>query len=263
MSSSQGSTPSDSGADAAPCVTSLAALLSARPDAGMGDAGQAGDAGDAGQAGDAGDAGQAGDAGDAGQVGDAAADDAEAAAPGEAAAPVGPSLLFDFDQGNVFSSLGHWDYAGVGGALGYSSEGHVCPGSLVASTNFDGKQFPQLHRFLFDSAQNWTGYTKLHIWLKVEAATSSTLGSVQAYVQDYAISGDFNTDNSSVSESTLADGNWHEMVFDLVPNLDAGSSSYDPTAVNQVGIQANASGSAYDGGPLPLVKVFVDDIWLE
>ena len=78
-------------------------------------------------------------------------------------AGVTPSLLFGFDPGTEFSNLGHWAYAGGStGAMDFSTEGHTCPGSLAATTNFAGNQYPTLQQFLFNSAQNWTGFTKIH-----------------------------------------------------------------------------------------------------
>jgi hypothetical protein len=188
------------------------------------------------------------------------------AAGSDASAP-SPTLLFGFDPGNEFSSAGHWAYGGGStGSLSFSDVGHTCPGSLAATTNFEGMQYPILQQFLFDgTAGDWTGYTKLHAWIKVVMSPSTDIGSAGTFVQNYSFAHGFDTDGSGVTGAS--DQNWHESVLQLVPTAaDAGSNGYDPGAINQFGVQAGAGGTAYsaaDGGALPVATVYIDDIWLE
>ena len=62
-----------------------------------------------------------------------------------------------------------------------------------------------------------------------------------------------------MAATLFSDGDWHEIVLNLVP-----ASNYVPTAINQTGVQIIARGvaPATPSAPVP-TTVFVDDVWLE
>ncbi len=67
--------------------------------------------------------------------------------------------------------------------------------------------------------------------------------------------------NTLPDGGSFADGNWHEILFDIAGN----SGSITVNDIDQFGVQIVTAGSAPGGGPAtpPSVTLFVDDVWLE
>jgi hypothetical protein len=174
---------------------------------------------------------------------------------------VSPQLLFGFDNG-LTATTGAWANE-ADGTMTASTDGHTCPGSLLVTTSFSKSQYPILAQFAYTAAANWTGYTKLHMWVKVTTTSYATLGLVQAWENDNVSPGGFYAPDPMYGTTPWSDGGWHEVVLTLTPApvSDAGAANYDPTKVGEFGVQAGAS--SYDGGAFPLVSFNVDDIWLQ
>jgi hypothetical protein len=107
------------------------------------------------------------------------------------------------------------------------------------------------------SAQNWTGFTKLHFHVKVatEAANYANLSFVQGTVNGGGFLG-----GGYTNASTFADGKFHEIVVTLTPG-----TNYNPAAVVAYGVQLSTMSAAPDGGPAVPgpATLELDDIWME
>jgi hypothetical protein len=141
-------------------------------------------------------------------------------------------------------------------------EGHSCPGALAMSANFTVYGPLEKVLGLINFNANWMtpkAYTRMHAWVKVPLPSSGTLDHLDAI--QLAV----NTNNytsflgNTVPVSPWVDGDWHEIVLDLVP-----STSYVPADIRQIGVQLIAKGVAGAGPSAPVPTTFyVDDIWLE
>ncbi len=239
-----------------------------------------GEAGDA-QASD----GQAGD----GQAGDAAATDARSEGGGDATTDAGvcvttiaslggsadageggaaPMVLFDFDTSSADAGLGTnfsnstYPTADATGTLGLTAaDGHPCAGALTLAVTFTacGPHDDIYYNYgSGTSAKNWTGYTKLHAWLKIVTTDYSDIQGVEPRVDSNAYASKLY--GGFVSGSTLADGGWHESVSTLAPGGD-----YTPSGINgfQFELQTISCG-ADGGGPVPAsATLLIDSIWIE
>jgi hypothetical protein len=195
-----------------------------------------------------------------------------------------PLLLFSFD--GVTGSPTGWaetvasqpDGGTFDPTLSSSSIiGHTCPGSMEVTNPFTAyfaKQETSNTQYNYGLggdgglAHNWVGYKTLHLWIKVTttAASYAGLNGVQVFVQSGS---DYQHYRSSYYYyTTFTDGAFHHVTQDLTPNLDADAASgseFDPTQVNDFGVQVQAAGSEPDGGPATpsTFQMYVDDIWLE
>ncbi|MBV9948402.1 MAG: hypothetical protein JOZ69_16240 [Myxococcales bacterium] len=275
------------------CTTTVGLLLSpGTPDGGADDAASAADTGADGGANGAADASSL-DAGDAAReagrdaAGDGAADAApdgsndasravasdgaaDVMAPGDAASEGGthldPLLLFGFDNG---SNLG-WGSNAVTGAtvsLGATlNDGHACLGALQLYTTYTAYNANPLVQFVYGGnaagAMNWSGRSKLHVWLKVTTSDYTALSGARAFVlsNNYVSFG-----SPLVGAATLADRLWHETTVDLTPPPAGGGSALDPSVINGLGAQIVNQSAATAGGPAAPspTTLLVDDIWLE
>jgi hypothetical protein len=220
--------------------------------------------------------GTAGDAGPAGDGGDGA---------------TGPQLLFGFDGvTDGVTPPGWYLYsqqtvdASFDSALSASATvGNTCPGSLVLTTSFTAYGDGVTAQYAWGTygadgggvgALDWTGRTMLHANVKVVATADmlAQLNGIQLAVQtgggtypDYL--GDF------VGITSFSGGGFVPMTLSLVATSDAstGNGVYDPTKVEQIGVQIlslNAAPEAgvdasTDGGANGPIVVYIDDIWLQ
>jgi hypothetical protein len=173
-------------------------------------------------------------------------------------------ILDDFDgqadAGPGSSWNGYFNMGSVGTFGVTNTDGHTCNGALdLAVTTY--AQYGTNVQAYFNyggSAQDWTGYTKLHAWLKIVSSDYSTIQGVEPRVDSsgYAdkLFGGF------VSGSTFADGGWHETV---VP-LTAGAS-YVPAGVNGYQFELQLVGAKPGGAAAtpPAATLLVDSIWIE
>jgi hypothetical protein len=168
-------------------------------------------------------------------------------------------LLSSFDNGNV-----GWS-AGVSG-LAYTfaslrNDGHTCPGAISLNVQYMayGDSGADVES-TYGTAADWTGFTKVHAWAKLATATFAAVGGVQAFVQSNGYANYAN--GGYVNASTFMDGNWHEIVFDM---LNPGFGTVTFNAINRIGIQVVVQGARADGGPPAPTEVtlVVDDVWLE
>lgn len=242
------------------------------------------DAGDAGPEDDAADAGAGqGDAGDAADANDGGTTDTRDAGPADAGCTTtfGGDVLYAFDNNAlVFSGPapnpagplppGWFAYPEPAGSAALkqsgtawtTNEGHTCPGAMVVTSNFTVYGTLEKVMALINFNANWATpkmYVRMHAWVKITMPAGAT-------TLDYldGIQLDANTDNYmafkgvTVSASSFADGNWHEIVLELMP------PSYVATDIRQVGVQLIAKPTASASTPAPFpTTMYVDDIWLE
>jgi hypothetical protein len=238
-------------------------------DAGSRDSGSSSDAGDAttpdasdgsSSAADGGDASQEVDAADAApacvttleSLGGAATDDAGKT----------EMILFSFDAADAgtasdFSHSTDSNTTATSTSAVTSTDGYPCQtGALsVTTTYISGNPNTYVYHDYHNPGQNWSGYQKLHVWLKVETTDYATISGVVPQIDstNYTL----HLFQGYIAGSTFVGGGWHESVLDL-----AASGSFDPTNVNgfQFKLQTTASS---DGGVIPQATLLIDSIWLE
>jgi hypothetical protein len=173
-------------------------------------------------------------------------------------------ILDDFDgqadagPGASWSGYFNMGSAGTFGVTG--TDGHTCNGalSLAVTTYTQYGTNVQAYFNYSGSVQDWTGYKKLHAWLKVVSSDYSTIQGVEPRVDssNYAdkLFGGF------VSGSAFADGGWHETVVPLTA-----SASYVPAAVNgyQFELQLVGTKPGSAAATPPAATLLVDSIWVE
>jgi hypothetical protein len=219
--------------------------------------------------------GDAMDAGNAPDVRDATASDGPCTTvfPGD--------LLYTFDTGtSVFTGpapsqsalpAAQWfSYGEPAGSAGLqqsttgwsSTEGHSCPGSLTMTANFTVYGSAEKVLALINFNANWAvpkAYQHLHAWVKIMVPSTGTIDHLDG-IQLAANTNNYNAFlGVTVPASGFADGNWHEIVLNLVPG-----SNYVPDIINQSGVQLIAKGAAPPSMAVPVpTAIFIDDIWLE
>ncbi len=188
----------------------------------------------------------------------------------EAAAPLQPELLFGFDNG---ADLG-WGAnptanttLSVGASL---TDGHSCPGAVSLYATYAAYGPNPLLSFNYGGngggSVDWSGRTKLHMWVKVLTTNYSTVAYVQAFV---SANGYVFMSGGGFNGTQLSDGAWHESIFNIPPvpanPNPEGGAVFDPAFVNAFGAQIGTQSAAADGGPSvpPPTTLLVDDIWLE
>jgi hypothetical protein len=195
----------------------------------------------------------------------------------------GGDLLYTFDtmtgtytgKAPPLSALppsGNWfAYAEMGGSAGLldgstawsETEGHSCPGSVALTANFTVYGGSEKTMALVNFGANWAtpkAYARLHAWVKVAIPPST--GTLD-HLDQILLATNTNNYNAfqgaPLSASTFADGDWHEIVRELIPG-----TTYYPASVNQVGVQISARGvaPASPSAPVP-TTIYIDDLWLE
>ncbi len=181
----------------------------------------------------------------------------------------GNAVQFAFNGGAIdgwtAGATSHIGFSFPTTSLGASlTEGHSCPGALLLAVDFPRYNINQsgyIEYFYGDTpnGRNWSGYTAIHAWIKVEGADLSELAGVTFAVQ----SGNYMFfQRTSVAGADLSD--WHEVVVDLtVP--PANNAGVVITDVQQIILNASLNLFPADGAaPTPSqVMLLVDDIWLE
>jgi hypothetical protein len=173
-------------------------------------------------------------------------------------------ILDDFDgqadagPGSSWSGFFNSGSVGTFGVTG--TDGHTCDGALaLAVTTYT--QYGTNVQAYFNyggSVQDWTGYKKLHAWLKVVSSDYSTIQGVEPRVDSsnytQKLYGGF------VNGSAFADGGWHETVVPLTA-----SASYVPAVVNgyQFELQLVGSKPGAAAATPPAATLLVDSIWIE
>jgi hypothetical protein len=224
----------------------------------------AGGTGEAGSAGGGGAGGTGGGAG--GSAGGTGGSAGGGGATGVCTTSFPGRLLFDFDGGaNAgWGAVVDGDNANSGLAPSFGStlaDGHTCPGAIMVDVPFTAYSSKEAvsATFNYGTAADWTGFSKLHFWIKIETSTIAELNGVQTFIQSngYAIY----TSQFTNASPTFVNGDWQEVVMDLDPS----SNTPVLSTVNQLGVQvllASAAPSAGPATPNP-VTFLVDDIWLE
>jgi hypothetical protein len=174
-----------------------------------------------------------------------------------------PKVLFAFDDASDAGVDPNFvSFSDVGSSLGSPTldtlDGHPCAGSLTASAAYGpiGPRMQIYYNYGPGNAQDWTGYSTLHFWVKVVATDPATIAGVEPrvdtnnYTQFYG---------NYVSGTTLGDGGWHEATIDLPP-ADAGTA-YTPSAVD--GFQLEFQTTSWDGGVGVGATFLIDSIWLD
>ena len=227
--------------------------------------------------GDAGDNNDAGDAAGTPDGGDGGASDAVSCPPA-----FGGDLLYVFDtSANVFAGPapaltalppgGIWfAYAETGGSAGLSAsttawnatEGHSCPGSAALTANFTVYGAAERVMALVNFNANWAtpkAYARFHAWIKIAAPSTGNLDHLDG-LQLITNTNSYSAfQGAFVSASLFADGDWHEVVRDLVPG-----ATYVPGVINQAGVQIIAKGAPPAGSTAPVpTTIYIDDLWVE
>lgn len=182
------------------------------------------------------------------------------------AADASPSavVIADFDGPADAGAAANWSTFSVSGVTDTlsptGSDGHPCPGALnleVASYSYYGTNIQAYYNYNSD-VQDWTGYTKLHAWLKVVSSEYDIIQGVEPRVDSHSYSDKLY--GGFVSGATFADGNWHEAVVPLTSG-----ASYDPTEINGYQFELQLVGAQPSGAPAtpPPASLLIDSIWIE
>jgi hypothetical protein len=246
----------------------------------FGGVGGSGEGGSAGQftGGSGGDGGGAGGSLGGAYTGGSAGEDAggSAGVGGDSTGPIpctsivtgAGTLVSDFD---LPGSAAGWSAVPNGssvGGLGDSfvarnvSQGHACPGSLAFTVPFSvyGVAEDANTQVNFAPTRDWTGYTRLHAWVRIPDPGTGSLNHLNA-VRLAVLSGNWSIYSSLWAPiAEFADFGWHELVLDLTA-----APAADLTVVNQIAVQVFALGTPPEGGPAAPVstQIYIDDIWLE
>jgi hypothetical protein len=228
--------------------------------AAAGSTGMAGAGGKGGAAG--GSAGSTGTAGTGGKGGAGAGGAAGSSGPCTTSFGAGNKVLYDFahatvDGGTVDGGVDGWATEGQGNSIAYSATiGHTCPGSVQLSIPGVIGQTADLIDVLLPSA-DWTGFSKLHIWVKVQTTDYAPGSTLYLYVQANAFADEV-ANYQLIAGSPFTDGGFHEMVLDLTTF----TSAQDLMDVDKIDLSVSLP-TAADAGPLAPVTVSIDDVWLE
>jgi hypothetical protein len=141
-------------------------------------------------------------------------------------------------------------------------EGHSCSGALAMTASFTVYGPLEKVLGLINFNANWMtpkAYTRMHAWVKVALPSSGNLDHLDAIQLAVNSNNYMSFLGNTVPVSPWVDGDWHEIVLDLVP-----STNYLPADIRQIGVQLIAKGVAGVGPSAPVPTTFyVDDIWLE
>ena len=122
-------------------------------------------------------------------------------------------LLFAFDNG---SNVG-WtaDVTGLGYTFnGVTNDGNTCPGAISLTVQFNAFGNPgEDVSYGYGTAADWTGFSKLHAWVKLVTSTYAAVNGVQPFVQSNSYNSYVN--GGFVGQSTFSNGAWHELVLDF------------------------------------------------
>lgn len=144
-----------------------------------------------------------------------------------------------------------------------ATEGHSCPGSLVLTVPFSVYGPAEIAEAQGNFSADWTGYTTLHVWVKLEEPAGGSLDYLNG-VQLFVLSDGYaEYDNTFVSASTFDDFDWHEITVDMATE---GTVLGD---INQVGVQLlahesqeNAGGDGAPDAP-ETTSAYIDDIYVD
>jgi hypothetical protein len=141
------------------------------------------------------------------------------------------------------------------------------PGSLHAQLTFPlGVGSFSLIERGFNNAQDYSCFTKIHMWLKITSPASSIGFMLGPYIIDINNVGAYGMSWSPFTNPNLAsvaDGNWHELMTTLVGPKSTiakiGLQIQSPTPAADAGSDASS-----DARPTQdPVDVFIDNVWLE
>jgi hypothetical protein len=175
----------------------------------------------------------------------------------------GSQLLYSFDSGYSpwFPEVSGLDYAF--GAT--KTDGHTCPGAVTMTVQFAsyGDPSASLSTTFNNTPQNWSSYVKLHIWVRLITTNYAAVNGVQSFINSNGYA-NYSNSNVFLGGSTFSDGNFHEVVFDLLhPNPFTGAVVLG--VINKMGVQVLVQDVPQDGG-VPAaapIQLLVDDVWLE
>jgi hypothetical protein len=178
-------------------------------------------------------------------------------------AGVSPMVLFSFDPGSTAFDGGldpNWtSYGTPSPSLGTTpTDGHPCSnGALTLAVAQPAFSSDYGTYYSYSTAQDWTGYTQLHAWLKVVTTDYTTIAGVEPRVDSASfvdrLYGGF------VDGTTFSGGGWHETIVALAPG-----ASYVPATVSGFQFELQIA-AAVDGGAStpPQATLLVDSIWIE
>jgi hypothetical protein len=143
------------------------------------------------------------------------------------------------------------------------ADGQPCAGSLTTTVTYTvfGPKTQLYYNYGAADAQDWTGYSTLHFWVKVVTTDPTTIAGVEPRVDSSTTYAQFY--GNFVFGTTLSDGGWHEATIDL-PAADAGTQ-YTPSAVVGFQVELQTAFASADGGATapPDATFLIDSIWLD
>jgi hypothetical protein len=165
--------------------------------------------------------------------------------------------------GSIAATTGDWN----------GTEGHACPGAFEVFVPFGSYETRnRVDAILNFDAEDWTGFSVLHAWIKLKSpdvTTPSTnpatyLGTIELVVQSSSDGAKYDgyLYVSAPAPALLSDRKWHELKLAL-PAAD--NQEYHPTAVLNIGIQVSVASTPPGAAPAtpPDTTFEIDDIWLE
>ncbi len=175
----------------------------------------------------------------------------------------GNQLLYSFDSG-----YGNWfaEVQNLGYSFGFSpTEHNTCPGALSMTVDFVSYGDPgaSVSTTFGNTPANWTGFSKLHIWVKLVTTDYTAINGIQSFINSNGYA-NYSNSNVFLGGSTFSDGAFHELVFDLNhPNTSTGAVFF--SVINKMGVQLLVKGAPTEGGvpSAAPVDVLIDDVWLE
>jgi hypothetical protein len=189
------------------------------------------------------------------------------------AGSLAPTLLFSFDSpGGIDIAWGAYTTAGQSSALfGQTlTDGYPCAGALEFGLTYSSFPVSSGISYTFTNgpgAQNWTGRTNLHVWLKLVTSNYSLVAAVEVILKSHNFTlARYDYLPAPQFASQGAHQGWIETVISLAPQIpDAAGTGFDPAAVDYLEFQVQAPGPQVDGGPAAPAPttLLVDSIWLE
>jgi hypothetical protein len=177
-------------------------------------------------------------------------------------------ILFAFDDASDASvDPGFIFFSEVGSTVGSAPvlngvDGHPCAGSLTTTVTYTafGLKTTLYYYYGAVNAQDWTGYSTLHFWVKVVTTDPSSIAGVEPRVDSGLYLSYF---GNFVSGTTLSDGGWHEATIDLPP-ADAGTT-YTPGRIIGFALELQTSSASADRGETapPDATFMIDSVWLD
>ena len=182
----------------------------------------------------------------------------------------GSRLLFDFsrDPSAGWVATAETDPAGWGLADslllgGVTTDGDACPGAVTVTLRFTPGVMPDAggqaqiamkYNGYYGNTLDWTGYSKLHMSIKVISTSDTALSSIQAYAGLITNTTPPAYPYPHFDTGPFANSAWRRVTIDL------SGESAAATKLTELGVRIQLDATAPTP---PTIEVRLDDIWLE